>query len=461
MASTSKLRGVAAMRDPIMLAAMLALVPLAFSNGFNAYLLWGWTAILSPSFYLFGFMQGLRYNLIFAAIALGLWMLGKLELKGKLTANATTVLLIAFTIHVTLSATFAYGGNPGNWITYEFFIKSLIFALLMPIFVTTRLRLHALVLIVCLALGFHGVVEGGKMLVSGGAHKVRGIPTTMMSDNNHFAVGMSMVLPILVYLALHLKERLARLGALFGLGLTVLAVISTNSRGGFLCLAILAIWYALTSRRKVLASILVILLGILAVQFAPEAWFSRMESIQTAEQDTSFMGRVIAWKISTAVGLANPILGGGLHAIQAAPVWHDFMYRIDFLSFIQTPPVELYPRAAHSIYFEILGDLGIVGLALYLALIINVFLSARHIRRMASKHPGLQWARDLSDALKLSLVAYCVGGAGVSLGYFDLFYVLLMLMEVLRQRVIATVASQSLQKNSSMVSARPLPSGAR
>lgn len=431
------------MRDIAMFAGMLCLVPLALSKSFNAYLLWGWTALLSPVYYLFGFMQGVRYNLIFAVIALGLWMLGKVDLKGKLSANSTTILLSVFMIHASLSAIFGYDGNQWNEVTYETFIKSAIFALLMPVFVTTRLRLHAVVLVVCLALGFHGIVEGLKMIISGGSHKVRGIATTMMSDNNHFAVGMCMVLPILVYLMHHLKDRLARFAAISALGLTVLSVISTNSRGGFLCLALLAVWYALTSRRKVLASFLVVFVAILAVQWAPDSWFERMESIKTAEQDTSFMGRVIAWKISTAVGLANPILGGGLHAIQAAPVWQEFMYRIDFLSFIRTSPAEAFPRAAHSIYFEVFGDLGVVGFCLFVGLIVNAFLTARHIRRLVFDRPELQWARDLSDGLKLSLVAFCVGGAGVSLAYFDLFYVVIMLLETLRQHVI-TSATQAL-----------------
>lgn len=434
------------MRDIAMFGAMLLLVPLAFSKSFNAYLLWGWTAMLSPAFYLYGFMEGLRYNLIFAAIALGLWMLGKDELKGKLSANSTTILVSVFTIQVTLSAIFGYSNSTWNWITYEGFIKSVIFALLMPIFVTTRLRLHALVLIVCLALGFHGVVEGLKMLASGGSHKVRGIPTTMMSDNNHFAVGMCMVLPILVYLMHNMKNRLARFGAMAGLGLTALSVISTNSRGGLLCLGGLAIWYALTSRRKVLASVLVIAIAICAVQLAPDSWFERMESIEHAEQDRSFMDRVIAWKISTAIGLANPFLGGGLHAIQSPPVWQNFMYKIDFLSFIPTSDPEQYARASHSIYFEILGDLGVVGLFLFIGLIINAFMTARHIRRLVLKHPELLWARDLSDALKLALVAYCVGGAGVSLGYFDLVYVIFMLMETLRQQVVFILEPQTIVK---------------
>ena len=91
------------MRDIAMLLAMFALVPLAFANSFNAYLLCGWTAMLSPVFYMFGFMQGLRYNLIFAGIALALWAFGKLDLKGKLTANSTTILVALFVVHVTIS----------------------------------------------------------------------------------------------------------------------------------------------------------------------------------------------------------------------------------------------------------------------------------------------------------------------------------------------------------------------
>jgi probable O-glycosylation ligase (exosortase A-associated) len=427
------------MRDIAMLLAMFALVPLAFASSFNAYLLWGWTAMLSPVFYMFGFMQGLRYNLIFAGITLGLWALGKVDLKGKLSANSTTILIALFIVHVSVSALLGYGDNPWKWAIYEDFIKIAIFALLLPVFVTTRLRLHAFVLIICLALGFHGVVEGLKMIASAGGHKVRGISSSMLSDNNHFAVGMCMLLPFLVYMLQHLQNRLARFAAMSGIGLTVLAVIGTNSRGGFLCLAVLAVWYALTSRRKVLASVLVVLLGVIALQLAPDSWFERIDTIGSAQEDSSFLGRVIAWKISTAVGLANPIFGGGLRAIQSVPVWQEFMYRIEFLSFIWTPPPLPYARAAHSIYFEVLGDLGLVGLALFLALIANAFLTARKIRGMVVNRPELVWARDLSDALRLALIAYCVGGAGVSLAYLDLFYMTVMLLEVVRQRVAAEI----------------------
>lgn len=422
-----------------MLVAMFFLVPLAFKNSFNAYLLWGWTALLSANFYLYGFMQGVRYNFLFAGIALALWLLGKVDFKGKLTSNPTIILFSTFTAHVTLSAVFGIADNKWNLEVYEGFIKSFVFVVMMPIFVTTKLRLHAFVLIVCLALGFHGVVEGLKMLATAGGHKVRGIPTSMMSDNNHFAVGMAMLLPILVYLMQHLQNRTARLAAMIGLGLTVLSIVGTNSRGGFLCLAVVGMWYAVTSRRKVLSIFLALLLAVLSVSLAPDSWFDRIETISSAQDDFSFMGRVTAWKVSFAIALSNPFFGGGLHAIQSLPVWQEFTQRIDFLSFITTPPPEPFARAAHSIYFEVLGDLGFVGFILFIGLIINAFMTARLIRKLVVGKSELLWARDLSDGLRLALVAYCVGGAAVSLAYFDLFYVVVMLLEVLRQHVLATL----------------------
>lgn len=427
------------MRDIAMLVAMFFLVPLAFKNSFNAYLLWGWTALLSANFYLYGFMQGVRYNFLFAGIALALWLLGKVDFKGKLTSNPTIILFSTFTAHVTLSAVFGIADNKWNLEVYEGFIKSFVFVVMMPIFVTTKLRLHAFVLIVCLALGFHGVVEGLKMLATAGGHKVRGIPTSMMSDNNHFAVGMAMLLPILVYLMQHLQNRTARLAAMIGLGLTVLSIVGTNSRGGFLCLAVVGMWYAVTSRRKVLSIFLALLLAVLSVSLAPDSWFDRIETISSAQDDFSFMGRVTAWKVSFAIALSNPFFGGGLHAIQSLPVWQEFTQRIDFLSFITTPPPEPFARAAHSIYFEVLGDLGFVGFILFIGLIINAFMTARLIRKLVVGKSELLWARDLSDGLRLALVAYCVGGAAVSLAYFDLFYVVVMLLEVLRQHVLATL----------------------
>lgn len=434
------------MRDLVMFAGMLVMLPLALTNGFVAYLFWGWTALFSPLYYLYGFMQPIRYNLVFAIITILLVMLGRIKQRGQFTQNRTSTLLVIFFIHSILCALLSRADNVWNWDIFENFAKSMVFCLMMPLLVTGRLRIHAFVVMLALGLGFHGIVEGLKVVVTGGAHRVTGL-TTMMSDNNHFAVGMVMVMPLLFYLYFHSEKKMAKLAAASTILLTALSIMGTQSRGGFLCLSIVLGWYVLTSRRKFFSLFVMTLVGGVILYFAPDSWFDRMDSIQNADENTSFLGRVIAWKVSTALAFDYPIFGGGFHAIQSFSIWMEYINKIDFLSFITTPAPEYSPRAAHSIYFEILGDLGFLGLGLFIALLVNGFYTARDIRQLVASNASLIWARDLSDGLRLGLVAYCIGGAAVSLGYFELFYVSLMFLEVLKQFVIKAIHDEALPQN--------------
>ncbi|MFT3736559.1 MAG: hypothetical protein QM776_16335 [Rhodocyclaceae bacterium] len=108
------------------------------------------------------------------------------------------------------------------------------------------------------------------------------------------------------------------------------------------------------------------------------------------------------------------------------------------LSSVETP-YTLAGRAAHSAYFEVLGDMGFVGLFLFLAILITPFLARNEIRRVAKAHgPGLIWASDLADTLSAVMFAYVVGAAALSVAYFEAMYAIVMLMETLRQYVLRT-----------------------
>jgi probable O-glycosylation ligase (exosortase A-associated) len=427
----------AIVRDLMMLGAFLAMVPIALMNAFGAYLLWEWTAVLSPSYYLFGFMQSVRYNLIFALTTVGLLLLGRLTHRGKFRMTGTIAVLLLFFLHAGLSAVFAYEGNPLNEEVFSVLGKSLAFCVLLPIFVTTRLRVHAMLVMLALGLGFHGTVEGFKVLVTAGAHKPIGVATSMMSDNNHFAVALVMILPILFYLFRYSERRLVKIGFLGVFTLSVIAVIGTQSRGGFVALALAGTWLIFSSRRKALAIIAVIgMAGVVALA-APESWFERMESIQTAKQDDSFLGRVAAWRVSTAIALDNPLLGGGFHAVQVQWIWES--HRADAIRLGGFPEVQDMPenfKAAHSIYFEVIGDQGFLGLLLFLCFFaiafVNIYATKRAARRCAGE---LTWGSDLASMLGVSILAYAVGGAGVSLAYFETFYVMVLLTDALRRIV--------------------------
>jgi O-antigen ligase len=74
-------------------------------------------------------------------------------------------------------------------------------------------------------------------------------------------------------------------------------------------------------------------------------------------------------------------------------------------------------RAAHSIWFGVLGDLGYPGLALFIANIAMAFWSCWRVSRLAGKLPELREIKIYANALISALVVYTVSGSFLSLQY--------------------------------------------
>ena len=414
-----------------MLIAMLGMVPMAFMNGLVAFLLWGYTTVLTPKNYLFGFMLDIRYNFIFAVIALGLLFLGKTRLsKEKVILPKTYWLLVAFFIHANLSYFFGLEPNYLAAERYGNFIKGFAFVLAVPFFAKDRQGIHSILAMLAIGLGMHGVIEGLKFIASGGTHRVSGIGSSSLIDNNLFAIGMVIVLPTILYFFNTLRHKYARYIAIAATALVILSIIATNSRGGFLALAMLGVWYVISSRRKGIAAFALLLGVAMVIAVAPESWFDRISSIETANDDHSFMNRVAAWRVSLSLGLSNPIFGGGFSAINNFWIWDKYKDMPSIFSL----DMSLYgPKAAHSIYFQVLGDMGVVGLLLFVSLLVTAYYNRKAIRAKVkeSGRNDLVWAVDMADSMFLSLFAFMVGGAGVSLPYYEMVYILIALLAVL------------------------------
>lgn len=423
----------------MMLGAIFLLVPLAMRNLFVAYALWGWSGVMSVQTYMYGFMRDVPYAQLFAIITLILIVKGGDREKVPFSRNPTTILLIVFGIHGLLCAVLAYPALARNWELCTNLLKTLLFCAFMPMIVTKRYRLHALLVVIAIGVSFHGLIEGLKFISSGGAHRSQG--NIKLGDNNHFAMIMVMILPILLYLFQYAKYQISRLayGAVFLI--TCLSVIATNSRGGLLTMGAIALWLIVLSRRKFLGLFVVGMVAAMILAVAPESWTSRMNTIETADQDSSFMGRVIAWKRASAIALDNPVFGGGFHAGQDPIVFEQYRSSQGLLGFVDTAEAR-YPAASHSIYFEVMGDLGFLGLLLFLLIMFYVFVLRLQIRRIAKQiGESANWAGDCADMLAASMVAYLVGGAALSAAYFELPYIVVMLMQVLQLQVKSMLAS--------------------
>ncbi len=424
----------------MMFAVMLGMVPMALMNGFVAFLLWVYTNLLSPHVYLYGFMISFRYAFVFAALALGALALGRLKDRGRFVVDGSTALMMLFIAHTLVSSVLAWNSNPAVETRLEYFIKGMALAMVVPFFLNSRWRIHMTVMMVVAGLGFHGIVDGLKVINSGGSHIIYGIPRSTLSDNNLYALGMVMLLPLALYMAKYSVQQWVRWGFLGVFGLCVMTVLGSNSRGGFLALAILGIWYWVTSPRKLLSTLFVAIVAVGVVQFAPDRWFDRIETIQEADQDSSFLGRVAAWKVSVNIANDNPFFGAGFDATQVSHIWEQYKYERNFIDI--DIPKDMSFKAAHSNYFQVMGDLGYVGLIIFLAMLASAFMTRWKIKVLVKQAAhDASWAVDLATAINLSLVAFMAGGAGVSLTYFELAYLEIMMLSVIRRLLIEQAAA--------------------
>jgi probable O-glycosylation ligase (exosortase A-associated) len=423
------------MRDLMFAGVWLALLPISLMSAYTGVLLWVWVALLSPNELLSGFLAGVPFNKIVAVTTCGMFLVGREKKDPYL--DTTLVLLILFVAAATLSWQFAIVPSALTTNLYLKLLKSVVLALVIAAAMTTRHRVHLLVLTVCVALGFLSAKEGLISLVFTG-HKILG--TGSVGDNNSVATALLMVVPLLFYLTRYSAVRFVRTALMAVLALTLVTVVMTFSRGGFIGLLVLAAFMVKNSPNRVRSFLIVAVLGIATYALAPESWFTRLDTISTIDNDGSFMGRVVAWKMSWLIAMDRPFFGGGMHAVQNLAVWTKYRPFLPSLDFIATPPADTMPHAAHSIYFEILGDTGFVGLFLFLAAIASSLYNCRWIYRHARGNAELVWAADLSRMIQISMVVYLVTGAALSMGYFELVYIMLAMTSRVRRIVKLALA---------------------
>lgn len=414
-----------------MLAAFVLLLIPAFKKPFIAVSLWLWTAMFFPGGWVYGAAQSIRYNLIFSILTIGGIFIVKNRPKAEV--NALTILITLFLIWTTL--TYLAGiGNPevagDHWMR---FVKVVALYYCASAILIKKNHIDFFIWCIVLSVAFYATVEGLKLIASGGAHHINGIDGHILGDRNDLALAINMSIPLVVYLRGQNQSKIIK-GGLLGIAiLMVLCVLGTYSRGGLLGLLVLGGVYFKETNNKLISLLVLVIVIYIGSNLMPEEWFNRMDTIQNADQDASFMGRVVAWKISTLIALDYPIMGGGIKALEYYPVWMSYAVQLnDKLTFVATPPPDMQSvHAAHSMYFQVLGDQGFVGLFLFL--LIN-WVAYRKLVKCIRKFEIRSSYYILAKMLKLSIIMYIVVGIALSKAYFDLIYAVYALIRALERK---------------------------
>jgi probable O-glycosylation ligase (exosortase A-associated) len=395
------------MRDIAISLVIFGSLPFILFRPWIGVLVFAWLSLMTPHRFAFGF----AYDFPFAAIVATVTLLGLVFTKDevRLEPNAVVCLLILLPAWTCVTYLFALEPVPATARLTEV-LKVFMFVIVSAMVLRTREHIHRMLWVIVISVGFFGAKGGAFTLLTGGDHRVYGPPgDSFLSDNNAISVALIMVIPLMYYLRGESKSAWIRHGLLAAMVLSGIAVLGTYSRGGLIAVSAMLIFLWFKSRRKALFALLVIPLVPLAITAMPERWFDRMNTISTYEEDASAMGRINAWK--TAINIANdrPLVGGGFELYSDA-------------TFAKYAPDPQDVHAAHSVYFQMLGEHGYVGLLIFLSLGLVAWGTARRTIAIARTRPEYAWAGQLAGAFQVSLVGYAIGGMFVNIAYWDMVY---------------------------------------
>lgn len=237
---------------------------------------------------------------------------------------------------------------------------------------------------------------------------------TFLGDGNDYSLSVVITVPMCLYLIMRANTLWVRVFWAVCLLALILATVGTQSRGASIALACVFLFLWWKGRQKIIGMALIAVVVAGVVSYAPDVYFQRLNTVANYQEEGSAMGRIMAWKTAMRMAAKYPLqgVGTGHFAVKLGTEFRPPEFGEKNLPWL----------TAHSMYFLVIGELGIPGITFLLAMLIgNFFINNRLMREARDKQSELA---KLFMMLNASLVAFAVGGAFLSVAYYPHLYVL-------------------------------------
>jgi len=412
------------MRDLLLfglLAFVLIRTPKAPYIGALAWVLFG---VMNPHRLAWGAAFSFPFAQTIAIVLLAsvLFYRGHREVKGGSPAAVLAVLL------VWCGITTIFAVNQAEATDYLFRVLKTFFMTWVILFILhTRRHVDLLVWTLVLSIGFYSVKGGLFTLATGGGYRVNGPAGGVIEGNNGLAVAMVATIPLMYYLFTQAMQRWVRLALIGMMLLSAVATLGSQSRGALLAILAAGTLLWLRGKHKFAIAMASLLFAAVALHFMPDTWTARMQTIETYEADDSARFRIAAWETAYNLAVATFPLGGG------------FEWQSAKVSAVHSPLPTLV-MVPHSIYFEVLGTQGFIGLFMYLTFWFLVWRQCTWLRKAGRDDLRFAWARSLGSMVQVSMIGYAVGGAFLNIAFWEFCYYLFAAVAVARYVVMREAA---------------------
>ncbi|MCA8965094.1 MAG: hypothetical protein KDC48_09400, partial [Planctomycetes bacterium] len=267
------------MRDLLVFAVVMLMLPGSFRKPFLGLLLFSWLAYMRPQDLCWGFARTMRLS-FFVGLAMVLgWWANEGGRRRFTYWDVRTKAMVVLAMFITVSYAFAEIHDEYTNKYFAEYLKIILVALFTAGQVDSPARFRVMLWTIALCLGFFGI-KGGVFGVLGGGRQILRGPGGMLEDNNDFALALVMNVPLLWYMGVSERAMpLIRRGTQIAVFLTVITVVLTHSRGAFLALTATSLWMAWRSGQLFKAFGFLAVLALLFPLVAPQDVLERLSTI--------------------------------------------------------------------------------------------------------------------------------------------------------------------------------------
>ncbi|MEQ8311290.1 MAG: putative O-glycosylation ligase, exosortase A system-associated [Sphingopyxis sp.] len=423
------------MRDLVFVAFLFAFIGVGFRKPFLFILCFCYIDIVAPQRLSYFLINSIPISLIVFGLAILGWLIaddkGDTRWSGR---QSLLVLILGYCWLTTIQADFPVeAADKWSWVW-----KALLWAIFLPLTLRTKLRIEALALIMLLSAASIAIAGGIKTAAGGGGY---GTLQLLLNENYGLYEGSIMstvgiaIIPLILWYRRHgtifppdWRVSLFAFALCFA---CMLLPVGTQARTGLVCLAVLAVLSLRAVKHRFLYIAGAGLLTVAAIPFLPQSFTDRMETIRDHRADQSASTRVAVWQWTWEYAKENPF-GGGFEAyiqnsVRVERAASD--YDPDAPQEAGPTVYEEHSRAYHSSYFEMLGEQGYPGLALWLLLHAISLARMEQLRRryLKTRRAEEQWIAPLATALQHGHIVYMVGSLFVGIAFQPFIYMMLAL----------------------------------
>lgn len=442
------------MRDLFFLAFLGVFFLMGFRRPFLLVAVYAYIDIVSPQRLSYFLLNSIPISFIAFGAMVGAWLVMDDKKDCRFSARQGLMLvLLAWCGYTTMTADFPVEAmTKWNWVW-----KAIIAGVFLPLVLRTRLRIEAMTVFMILCASTIIINGGLKTALSGGGYGV----LNLMVDNNSglyegsiiSCVAISLI-PLILWLAKHgtiFPPDWKVKGFCYCLCLACLLMpIGTEARTGLVCIVILAGLMLMRSPRRFVYGPLMLLAALVSIPFLPASFTQRMQTIENHQGDESASTRVAVWMWTLDYVKDHPGGGGFDNYLQ-----NSFTYVARSVvtdsggSRLETRIVTDKGRAYHSAYFELLGEQGYFGFAVWALIHLICFIRTESIRRFYRKRDGPQeaWISPFALALQQGHIIYMIGSLFVGIAYQPFIFMMLALqigLDTYLTRKRKTAARQDL-----------------